>query len=132
MKVGIELQIDVTKIDKARLFQGKKGNYLTLTTFVDLDEKDQYDNNGFITQKKNKDEQGQLPILGNTKVFWSDQQIDPSTVQQAPQQKQQFAPQPQQQQYAPQSSPMNQNPNQSAIDPNEDIPFMRIMDTLTF
>ena len=74
MKVGIEVQIDVTKIQKERLYQGKKGNYLTLTTFVDLDNVDQYDNNGFVTQKKTKDEgkDVQLPILGNTRVFWKD------------------------------------------------------------
>ncbi len=72
--IGIEVSIDVSKIDKARLYKGKKGTYLTLTGFVNLDEKDQYDNNGFITQKKNKDEPKdmKMPILGNTRVFWSD------------------------------------------------------------
>jgi len=72
--IGIEVSIDVTKIDKTRLYKGAKGTYLTLTGFVNLDEKDQYDNNGFITQKKNKDEpkEMKMPILGNTKVFWSD------------------------------------------------------------
>lgn len=73
MKKGISVRIDVTKIDKSRLFQGKKGTYLDLTTFVDLDEKDQYDNNGFVTQSATEDERKagvQLPILGNVKVFW--------------------------------------------------------------
>ena len=28
MKLGISVKIDVSKIDKSRLFQGKKGNYL--------------------------------------------------------------------------------------------------------
>ena len=74
MKIGVEVQIDVTKIDKARLYQGQKGKYLTMTTFIDIDQKDQYDNNGFISHKKNKDEQENPPILGNVKVFWSDQQ----------------------------------------------------------
>ena len=122
MKVGIEVQIDVKKIDKARLFAGKKGTYLTMTTFVDLDEQDQYDNNGFISHKKDKDEQGNTPILGNVKVFWKDQQ-------QAPQQNyQQQAPQ---QQAPVQQSPMAQNPNASnpapqmapADDFDDDIPF---------
>ena len=83
--IGIEVSIDVTKIDKARLKPHKNGStYLTLTGFVNLDEKDQYDNNGFITQKKNKDEPKdmRMPILGNTKVFWSDS----AQQQQAPQQ----------------------------------------------
>ena len=92
MKIGVEVQIDVTKIDKARLYVGAKGKYLTMTTFIDLDETDQYDNNGFITTKKNKDEQGNLPILGNVKVFWKgDQSQAPQPQQAAPQQ---MAPQP--------------------------------------
>lgn len=76
MKVGISLKIDVTKIDKTRLFEGKNGaKYLDLTTFIDLAEEDQYGNHGFITQSKKKEEgkEVQLPILGNTKVFWQDQ-----------------------------------------------------------
>ena len=66
MKIGVEVQIDVKKIEKARLYAGAKGTYLTMTTFIDLDEKDQYENNGFISHKKNKDEQNNTPILGNT------------------------------------------------------------------
>ena len=73
MKVGIELRIDVTKIDKERIFVGQKGKYLTMTTFVDLDNVDQYENNGMITHK-NKEEEDRAPILGNSKVFWKDQQ----------------------------------------------------------
>ena len=84
MKVGIEVSIDVTKIDKARLFQGKKGKYLTMTTFVDLNQKDQYDNNGFIAHKKNEGEQGNTTILGNVKVFWSDAQQGQPQQQQQP------------------------------------------------
>ena len=69
-KYGIELKIDVTKIDKSRLYEGKKGKYLTMTVFVDVENQDQFGNNGMITHKKNKDE-GDAPILGNAKVFWS-------------------------------------------------------------
>ena len=81
MKVGISVSIDVTKIDKARLFKGEKGTYLDLTTFVDLDQQDQYDNNGFVTQSPTKEEREakeKLPILGNVKVFFKDQNPDPS------------------------------------------------------
>jgi hypothetical protein len=74
MKIGVEVSIDVTKIDKSRLYQGQKGKYLTMTTFIDIDQKDQYDNNGFIAHKKGQEEQGNAPILGNVKVFWSDAQ----------------------------------------------------------
>ena len=69
-KVGVEIQIDVSKIDKARLYKGKKGNYLTMTAFIDLHEIDQYGNSGMVTHKKGKDEE-RAPILGNTKVFWA-------------------------------------------------------------
>lgn len=73
MKIGVDLKIDVSKIEKERLFEGKKGKYLTMTTFVDIDQQDQYGNNGMITHKRNKDEKT-TPILGNCKVFWSDSQ----------------------------------------------------------
>ena len=77
MKVGIEISIDVTKIEKERLFQGKKGKYLTLTTFIDTEQTDKYDNHGFISQKVSKEEREQkvqTPILGNCKVFYTDGQ----------------------------------------------------------
>ena len=75
MKIGISINLDVTKIEKARLVPGKKGTYLDLTAFVDLDNKDQYDNNGFISQSvsaEEREQKVQTPILGNVKVFWSD------------------------------------------------------------
>lgn len=86
MKVGISVSIDVTKIDKARLHKGAKGTYLDLTTFVDLDQQDQYDNNGFVTQsptKEERDSKTQLPILGNVKVFYKDQGSQPQQQQAA-------------------------------------------------
>ena len=75
MKVGIKLKINVSQIEKARLFAGKKGKYLDATVFVDIDNKDQYDNNGMITQdvtKEEKDQGAKGPILGNVQVFWRD------------------------------------------------------------
>ena len=69
-KYGIELKIDVTKIDKSRLYEGKKGKYLTMTVFVDVENQDQHGNNGMITHKK-KEGEDKAPILGNAKVFWS-------------------------------------------------------------
>ena len=73
MKVGISLKIDVSKIDKNRLFKGEKGVYLDATAFVDLDELDQYGNSGMITQDVSKEEKEsgtKGPILGNSKLFW--------------------------------------------------------------
>lgn len=74
-KSGVEISIDVTKIDKSRLYVGKKGTYLTATVFIDS-EADQYGNNGMIVHKQTKEEseaKTKTPILGNVKVFWSDQ-----------------------------------------------------------
>ncbi|AUR88647.1 hypothetical protein NVP1172O_30 [Vibrio phage 1.172.O._10N.261.52.F5] len=74
-KVGVSLKLDVTKIDKARLFNGQKGTYLDATVFIDLDELDQYGNSGMITQDVSKEEKQQGVkgnILGNCKLFWSD------------------------------------------------------------
>lgn len=75
-KVGISVRIDVSKIDKSKLYKGAKGVYLDMTTFVDLDNQDEYENNGFISHSQTKEERdagGERPkILGNVKVFWSD------------------------------------------------------------
>lgn len=74
-KVGISLKIDVSKIDKARLFKGSKGTYLDCTAFVDLSQFDQYGNSGMITQdvtKEEKDSGVKGAILGNSKVFWQE------------------------------------------------------------
>ena len=108
-KIGVEISIDVKKIDKSRLYVGKNGaTYLNMTTFINLNEKDQYDNNGFITESLTKEEREQkiqLPILGNCKIFWSD----------TPQQQQP------QQQYQPQQQPSQQQEPPAFI--SEDIPF---------
>ena len=79
-KVGVNLKIDVTKIDKSKLFQGQKGTYLDAQVFIDIDQLDQYGNSGMITQAVSKDERDsgqQGAILGNAKVFWKDQQQQP-------------------------------------------------------
>jgi len=71
--IGISIRIDVTKIDKARIFEGQKGKYLDLTTFIDMDNPDQYGNHGFISQsvtKEERDQKVQTKILGNSKVFY--------------------------------------------------------------
>lgn len=74
MKYGVRLKIDVSKISKEHLFRGQKGTYLDATVFIDVDNKDQYDNNGMITQSWKDQAKGEGPILGNAQVFWSDEQ----------------------------------------------------------
>jgi len=89
-KVGVSIKLDVTKIDKARLFQGQKGTYLDATVFIDIDELDQFGNSGMITQDVSKEEKQsgvKGNILGNVKVFWKDQQ-QYGAPQQQPQQPQ--------------------------------------------
>ena len=107
MKYGVRLKINVSMIDKAKLFAGKNGKYLDATVFLDVDTKDQYDNNGMITQDAPKGEKG--AILGNAQVFWNDGGQKRNSQQQYSQQ----APQQQGQQ------PM-QEPN---FDDDSDIPF---------
>ena len=111
-KIALSLKINVSQIDKARLFKGNKGTYLDATIFVELNELDQYGNSGMITQDVSKDEKQQGVkgnILGNGKVFWVENGQAPQSQnnqgqqqpqqQQAPQQQQQggFNKQPQQQ-----------------------------------
>jgi hypothetical protein len=87
MKIGISIKLDVTKIDKARLFKGEKGTYLDLTTFIELEEADQYGNHGFIAQEQSKEERDsgaeKPPILGNCKVFWKGESVNQAPQAQA-------------------------------------------------
>ena len=65
----IYIKIDVTKIDKARLFQGKNGaKYLDLVCVPTTNSK--YGDSHFITQSATKEERAnglKLPIIGNAK-----------------------------------------------------------------
>ena len=77
MKIGISVRVDVSKIDKSKLYQGNKGTYLNMTTFVDTEEVDQYGDNGFISQnvsQKERENGEKGRILGNCKLFYNDQQ----------------------------------------------------------
>ena len=64
------LKINVTKIDKSALFEGKNGKYLDLVLFENKGGVDQYGNHGFVTQDigKQRREAGERgPIIGNWK-----------------------------------------------------------------
>lgn len=79
MKI-ISLSIDVTKIDKERLYRGKKGTYLNANVVL-KDEKDSYGNDGFVSEKISQEEREsgvKGAILGNAKiVFDSDDEKKP-------------------------------------------------------
>tara|TARA_R110002074_G_scaffold390126_1_gene573842 strand:+ start:171 stop:479 length:309 start_codon:yes stop_codon:yes gene_type:complete len=78
MRIGVNLKINVKRIDESKLFRGKNGaEYLDATVFIDLDNEDQYGNHGMITQSKKKDEEGKGAILGNSKIFWRDETTQP-------------------------------------------------------
>lgn len=112
-KIGVSIKLDVTKIDKSKLFQGQKGTYLDAQVFIDIDQLDQYGNSGMITQAVSKEdrEAGQQgAILGNAKVFWRDHQ-------QAQPQQQNWGGQQQQQQQA--QTQYNEPPQ----DYDDSIPF---------
>ena len=77
LKKVLKIELDVTKIDKERLFKGEKGTYLDATTFIDLDQQDKYGNNGFIAHSVSKEEREagvQGAIVGNAKVFYKEGQ----------------------------------------------------------
>ena len=132
-KIALGLKIDLSKMDMARIFNGKNGaQYLDATIFVDLNELDQYGNSGMITQDVTKEEKAQKiqgNILGNGNVFWVENGQAPQKAnsnqggfQQAPQQggfqqapQQQYSNQTPQQQQQPYQAPQQggfQQPNQ--------------------
>ena len=119
-KIGVSLKINVSQIDKMRLFSGQKGKYLDATVFIDVDQLDQYGNSGMITQDVSKEEKQQGVkgnILGNCKLFWTEggqapqQQAPAQGFQQAPAQGFQQAPT---QQAAPNQQGWGQAPQQQA------------------
>ena len=140
-KIGISIKLDVKKLDKARFFAASSGAlYVDLTMFLDPDNEGQYGDHGFLTQSTSKEEreqQVQMPILGNGKIFYGLQELKGAGTQAPPQQQgsysQQAPQQPQQpsqqlaqkrqqaQQYAPQNPKVN--PQEPSIDFNDDIPF---------
>lgn len=69
----IQLKIDVTKIDKNRLFKSDKTGAIYLdATLMLKDQDDQYGNRGMILESVSKEERTQGVrgnILGNAKVF---------------------------------------------------------------
>lgn len=114
-KVGVSISINLSKLDKSRFFQGSKGLYLDLTTFINLDTQDEYGNNGFVKQSMKKDERVDLPIAGNVKVFWSDS--GQQSQQQAP------AAPAQNQQQNQQQGQSNQSAGFDNFEESDEIPF---------
>jgi hypothetical protein len=75
----IKLNIDVTKINKARLHKGAKGTYANLTVLL-RDETDSYGNDGMIVEDVTKEEREsgiKGSILGNAKIVGKPQAQQP-------------------------------------------------------
>ena len=69
----ISANIDLTKIEKAKIYEGKKGKYYPITIVLN-DELGQYGDSGYIQTEQTKDERdAKLPksYLGNVKVVWT-------------------------------------------------------------
>lgn len=69
----IATSIDLTKIPKDKIIDGKKGKYLPITITLN-DEADQFGNNGpvIVTQsKEERDAKQDKVYLGNVKVVWT-------------------------------------------------------------
>ena len=69
----IATSIDLTKIPKDKIIEGKKGKYLPITITVN-DEVDQFGNHGPVCIQQTKEErEAKVPktYLGNVKVVWT-------------------------------------------------------------
>lgn len=65
----LKVNINIDHIVAEKLISGKKGRYLDLVVFL-RDDKDQYGNDGFVSQSVTKEERERgvkMPILGNAK-----------------------------------------------------------------
>jgi hypothetical protein len=71
------IRINVSRIEKSAIYEGKNGKYVDLVMFENRDGEDQYGNLGFVTQDIGKErrlagEKG--PILGNWKEIGAPRQ----------------------------------------------------------
>lgn len=67
----ITIKINVTKVLKQHLYQGKNGKYLDLAAFPNKDGPDQYGNMHFVCQEVSKEarQRGEKgPIIGNLRM----------------------------------------------------------------
>ena len=70
----IKTSINLTAIDKTKIIQGKKGQYLPITITVNNDV-DAYGNHGPVAIPQSKEEREakeQRTFLGNAKIVWTD------------------------------------------------------------
>jgi hypothetical protein len=76
----IRAKIDLTKIDKSLIFEGKKGKYIDIAIVENRDGEDRYGNTHFISQdipKERRESGEKSPILGNGKFTGDGQRQKP-------------------------------------------------------
>ena len=76
--------LDVTKIPKDKIYEGKKGKYISVVVAIN-NEVDQFGNNGSIQvdqTKEERDAKESKVYLGNVKVVWTDGEAMPAAQQQ--------------------------------------------------
>jgi len=101
----ISANIDLTKVDKSKIYEGKKGKYYPITIVLN-DELGQFGDSGYIQTEQTKEERdakSPKSFLGNVKVVWS----NGSNVGAAPRE----------------GEPQQQQQNSSQPSPGPDLPF---------
>ena len=79
----INMSINLSKIDKSKLIEGKKGKYLNITVGGNRDGEDQYGNTHYAFQSQSKEEReakADKNYLGNGKEFVFDNETKTETV----------------------------------------------------
>ena len=75
MSTIVNASLDLTKVEKAKIIDGKKGKYINVTMFIN-DEADQYGNNASVIMSQTKEErEAKTPrvYLGNGRTVGNNQ-----------------------------------------------------------
>ena len=75
MSTIVNASLDLTKVEKAKIIEGKKGKYINVTMFIN-DEPDQYGINASVIMSQTKEErEAKTPriYLGNGKTVGNNQ-----------------------------------------------------------
>jgi hypothetical protein len=79
--------INLSKIDKSKVYEGKKGKYYPVTVVIN-NEVGEYGDSGYIMTEQTKEQREakeQKSYLGNVKVVWTDGENVSTTVRSEPQ-----------------------------------------------
>ena len=84
MQEAIKISIDVTKIDKTAIYEGKKGKYLSLVIWPNKNGEDEFGNVATVKQDMGAERKGeQVPIIGNAKPLRRRQDVPAPKPQQS-------------------------------------------------